>query len=227
MTTVFISYGREDEEAAKRLWRNLRRFGYDVWFDQRSLSPGQSWKSSIVQAIRAADAVIVLLSRSSCTRRGFLNSEIREALENLRMQPGTRPFLIPARLDDCNPSHPDLHELHWVDMFSDWSSGLRQIKKTLDFGKPRDSLSAEFRAFLLLQVDALNLKMFQTIWAIKNVVSVDLLEGPFDVIVLIEAPNQNEMLRSLELARKAPGIRHSLTHFGLATPGKHEHIRLT
>jgi hypothetical protein len=41
---VFISYAREDIEAARRLDEELRSEGLNVWFDERSLLLGQEWK---------------------------------------------------------------------------------------------------------------------------------------------------------------------------------------
>jgi hypothetical protein len=129
---VFLSYGREDEQPTKKLRDHLRKYGFEVWFDRDSILPGQRWKPAIVRAIRCADAVVVLVSKKSSNRRGFLNKEIREALEVVDEQPDSKPFLIPARLDDCEV--PQLGELQRVDMFPDWNEGIRQIRKSLLFG---------------------------------------------------------------------------------------------
>ena len=37
---VFLSYAREDTEAAKRIAEALRGFGVEVWFDQAELHGG-------------------------------------------------------------------------------------------------------------------------------------------------------------------------------------------
>jgi hypothetical protein len=129
---VFLSYGREDEQPTKTLRDHLRKHGFDVWFDRDSILPGQRWKPAIVGAIRSADAVVVLLSKRSSNRRGFLNKEIREALDVVDEQPDSKPFLIPARLDDCE--FPQLGDFQRVDMFPNWSEGLKQIRKALLFG---------------------------------------------------------------------------------------------
>ena len=42
-TTVFISYAREDSEAAKRLYQELKNAGFIPWLDKESLIAGQNW----------------------------------------------------------------------------------------------------------------------------------------------------------------------------------------
>jgi len=131
MTKVFVSYGREDLPAARRLTRYLSRAGADVWADFRSLAPGDSWRAEIVAAIRSSDFVVVLLSTRSADRRGFLHREIREALGVRQEMPGTRPYLIPARLDDCQFPIRELTDVHRVDLFPSWLPGARRIKQVV------------------------------------------------------------------------------------------------
>jgi hypothetical protein len=38
---VFISYAREDQEIAKRLYEDLKRTGVEPWIDCHELIPGQ------------------------------------------------------------------------------------------------------------------------------------------------------------------------------------------
>ena len=41
--TVFISYAREDSDAAKRLKKDLKDAGLNPWLDKEELLPGQNW----------------------------------------------------------------------------------------------------------------------------------------------------------------------------------------
>ena len=128
---VFISYAREDSDAAAKLYLALRELGFDVWFDQESLRPGERWKVRIAQAIRRSDAVIALLSTNSVGKRGYVQKEIRHALEVVDQMPDSVIFLIPARLDDCRPSHEAMYELQWIDLFPVWEVGLKKIEGAL------------------------------------------------------------------------------------------------
>ncbi len=52
MQHVFISYVRQNKEAANRLYHDLTSHGMDAWIDWRDLEPGDLWKDKIRQAIQ-------------------------------------------------------------------------------------------------------------------------------------------------------------------------------
>lgn len=68
MTTkrVFISYSRRDEAVARQLADVLHLRDIEVWYDAK-IRPGSNWWDDILEAIRAADSVILLLSPSAIT----------------------------------------------------------------------------------------------------------------------------------------------------------------
>jgi hypothetical protein len=120
---VFISYAREDAQAAHRLYEELTTAGVNVWFDQESLTPGAKWKPAIRKAIRDSRYFIALISSRSASKKGFVQSELREAIDVLDEFPENETYLIPARLDACEAPHERLNDLHWVDLFPDWKRG--------------------------------------------------------------------------------------------------------
>src|SRR3972149_8698869 len=120
-TKVFISYGREDEGAARRLFGDLKKAGLDPWFDKECLFPGQKWRTAIRQAIGESRYFLALLSSKSVARRGVIQKEIRDGLSVLEEFPEVGTYLIPVRLDDCEPPYQMLHDLQWVDMFHSWA----------------------------------------------------------------------------------------------------------
>jgi len=129
---VFLSYAREDEGQARRLFEDLRMAGLSPWFDKDSLLPGQKWKSAIKAAIRDCRFFIAMLSSNSINKRGYVQKELKDALEVLDEYPSSAIFIIPVRLDNCAPSDDRLGDLHWVDMFPNWSDGLARIIKTIE-----------------------------------------------------------------------------------------------
>jgi hypothetical protein len=58
---LFVSYARPDKPKAGVLAGRLNQLGHDVWLDQR-LTGGQDWWERILTQVRAADALVVLLS---------------------------------------------------------------------------------------------------------------------------------------------------------------------
>ena len=57
------------------------RSGCQPWLDNESLLPGQDWDSEIRKAIREAHVFLVCLSSRSVTKRGYVQKEIKFALD--------------------------------------------------------------------------------------------------------------------------------------------------
>ena len=114
--TVFLCHAYEDNESAKALRDLLTSHGIDVWLDSENLLPGQIWREEIPEAVRSADVVIVCISQNSLDKEGYVQKEIRLALDVADEKPEGTIFLIPARLEDC-PVPRRLNDFQWVDLF--------------------------------------------------------------------------------------------------------------
>jgi CheY-like chemotaxis protein len=111
---VFISYAREDAEIAKEIWDLLNHYGVVPWLDKENILPGKDWEMEIKKAINSADVVLTCLSNNSVSKKGFVQKELRFALDVLGLEPEGSVFVIPIRLDDC--SIPDsIKMLHCLD----------------------------------------------------------------------------------------------------------------
>lgn len=131
MGKVFISYAHEDLETARRLYRDLKNRGADPWLDQADLLPGQDWEREIRRSIKESSHVLVLISQHSVNKRGFVQKEVRQALEVLEEISPDQIFIIPCRLDDSKSTHERLTKLHWVDLFLSYEDGLARISRSL------------------------------------------------------------------------------------------------
>lgn len=151
---VFISYAREDRQWAERLYMDLRKQEINAWIDVRCLAAGANWKMEIKKAIRTSRFFILLLSKASVNKRGFVQKEMKEAIDVLQEIPRGQIFLIPVRLDSTEPIDDELHELNWVDLANDYHGGLARILSSLAGvqpaplifagGKSEPTLPAEF-----------------------------------------------------------------------------------
>lgn len=113
--TVFISYAREDEAHANKLYEELHNRGHKPWMDKKDLIAGQEWQTEIRKAIEKADYFIALMSSKSITKRGFVQKEIRFAQDVLGEIPQGRIYFIPVRLEPCEV--PDyVRNIQWVDL---------------------------------------------------------------------------------------------------------------
>lgn len=127
---IFLSYAKEDQLVVKTLYHRLCSDGFNPWFDEVDLVPGQDWHLEIKRSIRNSLVVLICLSNKSVMKRGFVQKEIRDALAVADEQPEGPIFIIPVRLERCTV--PDsLGNFQWVDLFD--VNGYEKLRKALQF----------------------------------------------------------------------------------------------
>lgn len=127
--TVFLCHASEDKESVRDLSRRLRHSGIDPWLDEEQLLPGQDWEQAIRNAVRATRTVVVCLSRRSLSKEGFVQKEIKCALDVADEKPEGTIYIVPARLEPCEvPAR--LKQWHWVDLFD--FRGFDRLLRTLE-----------------------------------------------------------------------------------------------
>jgi hypothetical protein len=125
---VFLCHASNDKPIVRNLFERLVNDGVDTWLDTERLLPGHDWQLEIERAVRKADIVIVCLSESSITKEGFVQKEIRIALDAADEKPDGTIFIIPARLEPC--AVPErMSRFQWVDLFSE--GGYEHLLKAL------------------------------------------------------------------------------------------------
>lgn len=128
---VFICYAHDDEEATKKLVSDLKpileKKNIEVWIDEESLIGGEKWRVAIPSAIKDSLAFLSIMSKKSVDKEGYIQKELRYALDKLDELPEPGIFIIPVRLEECEPSHSRINDLNWVDMFRSWEKGLSKI----------------------------------------------------------------------------------------------------
>jgi hypothetical protein len=97
--------------------------------DKKNLLPGQDWGMEIQKAIQKADFFIACMSKRSVSKRGFVQKEVRFALDVLGQIPPGQIYLIPIRLEPCEIP-PPLTSLHWIDL--DSQDFIETLYKTLE-----------------------------------------------------------------------------------------------
>jgi TIR domain len=131
--TVFISYARQDSDAALRLYEDLRtRTELKPWLDKKDLLPGQNWDIEIRKAIKNSRYFIALFSSTSVQKRGYVQKEFKRALDVLEEFPEGEIFAIPVRLDDCKIPYEKWRHIEYVDLFPDWNEGIQRLLRTFE-----------------------------------------------------------------------------------------------
>jgi len=93
MAKVFLSYDRDDTERARPVALALEKAGHAVWWDHH-IHGGEQYTKVIDEALKAADAVVVLWSKFS-VESAWVRDEAAAGRDSGR--------LVPASLDDTNP----------------------------------------------------------------------------------------------------------------------------
>lgn len=125
---VFLCHASGDKPAVRDLCARLRREGFAPWLDEEDLLPGQRWQEEIPKAVRAADVVLICLSNRSVNKEGYVQKEIKFALDVAEEKPEGIIYLIPLRLEDC--AVPErLSAWQWVDLFA--SNGYTRLAEAL------------------------------------------------------------------------------------------------
>jgi len=124
---VFINYAREDWKIAKKIYDDLKRQGITPWLDTEDLLPGQDWREVISEAIKYCPQFLTLLSSRSVSKQGFVQKELKIALDLLDEFPPNKIFIIPVRIDECTPNHSKLDRLQRVDLFPSYETALNMI----------------------------------------------------------------------------------------------------
>jgi hypothetical protein len=88
----------------------------DPWLDEEKLLPGQDWQHEIPAAVRAADVVLVCLSGLSINKEGYIQKEIRSALDIAEEKPDGVIYLVPVKLEECFVPER-LSKWQWVNLF--------------------------------------------------------------------------------------------------------------
>ena len=127
--SVFISYAREDFDFANKLYQDLKLAGIEPWLDKISMKAGEKWQPAIRSAINDSKYFIPLLSSNSVQKKGYVQRELREALDILEGLSYKDIFVIPLRVEDCKVTNKKVNQYNIVDLFPDWKGG---IKKVLD-----------------------------------------------------------------------------------------------
>jgi cold shock CspA family protein len=132
-TRVFISYAKEDKGIAEKLYSDLQKAGVEPWLDSVDLVPGQPWETAIGKAISDSSYFIAVLSSRSVGKKGYVQKETRRALEIAEEYPEDRIFIIPLRIDECEPSFERLRRLHRADLFPSYEEGLKDLLRVFNY----------------------------------------------------------------------------------------------
>jgi diguanylate cyclase (GGDEF)-like protein len=129
---VFLCHSSADKSMVRDLNKLLSVESWiDPWLDEVKIKPGQDWMYEIEKAIDNTDVVIVVLSRNSVSREGFIQKEIKIVLDKSDEKPDGTIYIIPIRVEECE-APKRLAKLQWIDVSlnnTNWYSSLLESLK--------------------------------------------------------------------------------------------------
>jgi hypothetical protein len=126
---IFLCHSSADKPEVKQLHDLLLKHGAAPWLDAEQLLPGQDWDFEIKKALDVSDVILICLSRNSVDKEGYVQREVRIALDRALEMPEGRIFLIPVRLEECElPSR--LSSYQYMDLFAE--NGIEKLIKSLN-----------------------------------------------------------------------------------------------
>lgn len=122
----FVSYSREDTVKQRRIVKELRERGLNIWVDIENLNPGTpTWEREIEKAIRGATGIIVLLSPES-NNSEWVRREISFGEQHRKR---IFPVLIEGNEDASTPLRLANHQR--VDLRTKFESGLDELAQAI------------------------------------------------------------------------------------------------
>jgi hypothetical protein len=162
---IFVSYASKDQAMADKIVRGLEAAGLLCWISSRDLKPGADYQASIVNALEAAEVVLLLLSRAA--------NESVEVPKEMSLAGYRRKTVIPVRLEDVQPTGALAYQASHtqrIDVFRDFDAQMDAL--CLHLGTNL-KLSAEVAANLHRTARRHTAKR----WAVAATVAVMVLAG--------------------------------------------------
>ena len=99
---VFLCHASQDKPAVRDLYQRLAADPWIApWLDEEELLPGQDWNLEIEKAVESPDAVIVCVSKTSVSKEGYVQKELRKVLDIALEKLEGAIFVLPVKLEDC------------------------------------------------------------------------------------------------------------------------------
>lgn len=111
---VFISYATPDRDRVETYYDWLSANGLTVWMDCHSIIAGQHWDFEIKRALGKSSFIIMFISNNSYNRRGYLQREIKIAVDQLSEKLAEDIYIIPVVLDDNVEIPIELRQLQCI-----------------------------------------------------------------------------------------------------------------
>jgi len=138
MKHIFVSYAHEDMVFARQLRSRLRESGRIPWQDLRNLRGGDHWQVKIDEALKKAEALVVVMSPQA-TKSPYVTYEWAFAL-------GAGVPVIPVVVKKRTALHPRLTYIQYIDFTTGQGTPWVDLRKALPARPATILIGPEIRA---------------------------------------------------------------------------------
>ncbi|WP_400765802.1 toll/interleukin-1 receptor domain-containing protein [Methylosinus sporium] len=96
---IFVSYASPDRHRVLPIADWLEQQGLNIWMDAKRLMPGQNWDFEINRALDKSCIILIFISSNSIDRRGYIQKELRAALDKAKEKLIDDIYIIPIIID--------------------------------------------------------------------------------------------------------------------------------
>jgi len=123
---IFISHSSLDKDWAYKLITDLEKRGVPCWISSRDIEPGADYQKSIVDALDAAPAMILLFSDHA--------NNSKEIPREMAIASGKSKPMIPVRIEDVVPRNALAYSLtnaQFLDLFANYEGTMTRLTEAL------------------------------------------------------------------------------------------------
>ena len=123
---IFISHSSRDRDWASRLIADLEKRGVPCWISSRDIEPGADYQKSIVDALEAAPAMVLLFSDHA--------NNSKEIPREMAIASGKSKPMIPVRIEDVVPRNAleySLTNAQFLDLFANYEGTMTRLTESL------------------------------------------------------------------------------------------------
>jgi hypothetical protein len=128
---IFLCHANEDKPQVRPVHQRLKAEGFQPWLDEEDLLPGQLWNQEIRRTLKDSDFILIFFSQNSVAKRGYVQREMKLALDAWEEVPEGQIHTIPIRLDACQIPE-QFKPFQWVDLFA--AGGLDRLIRAIQAG---------------------------------------------------------------------------------------------
>jgi hypothetical protein len=131
---VFLSHASQDKPIVDELYKRLLSEGWiKPLLRQRNFFSYLNFDKALQNTIDSSDAIVVFISKTAVEKAGYIQKELRLIHDASMYRPMRDPFLIPLRLEECDPPR-EFNRLHWANYFgSEKEKTYKSLLKSLKY----------------------------------------------------------------------------------------------